>query len=250
MWSFNALCDEFYVNSRLYLKLELDPSRETLIQYFEQVRRALPKLSHFRRRDDGALVLEEADEGQSGMRRSVRLEPSALKFGVSNPPSATVVLAFGERVLRPAPAFLTLSELDFDYMEVVFGFDLEYRGNHDQLVADTLLAESPIVSALVGEGSQVIDCQPFLGVALGTDCETQVFVEIKGRTSAYELRTGEYEATPLSVYVTARRYRGGAGVFELLPTHRELFGIAERFAVERVVPHVVQPLASAIASGR
>lgn len=248
MWSFNALCDEFYVNSRLFLKLELDPSREALMQYFEQVRRALPTLSHLRRRDDGGLVLEEPDPG-SRTRRMVRLEPGALRFAAYNPADAHSVTRFAERVLGPAPAFLSLSELDYDYMELAFGFDLEYRGNHDQLVADTLFADSPLVAALAGKDARVIDCQPFWGVALGEECETQVFVEIKGRTSTFEVRSGDFEGAPLSVYVTARRYRGAAPM-DLVQTHRELLALTERFAAERVVPHVIQPLAAAIAGGR
>lgn len=248
MWSFHTLADGFCVHSRLYLKLELEPSRESITQYFDQIRRAFPSLRQIRRREDGALLLEEDERAGAG-RRSVRVDASSIRFSVHDAPDAAGVGAFAERVLATAPAFLTLCELDYDYQEVSFAFDLEYRGNHDQLVATTLFPDSPIVSALGEGGARVIDCQPFLGVALGDECETQMFIEIKGRTSMFEVRTGEYETTPLSVYVTARRYRG-AQSFDLVKTQRELLRLVERYTSERVAPLVVQPLAAAIASGR
>ncbi len=248
MWSIHAVCDELFVHSRLYLKLELEPTRETAVQYFDQVRRAFPHLGHLRRRDDGGYVLEE--EGTAAQRRSLRLERSALKFTMANPPDARAVLTFADRVLTPAPTFLTLSELDYDYMEVQFGFDLEYRGNHDQLVAETLLKDSPMLAALAEDAEHIIDCQPFFGLTISADCQTQVFVEVKGRTTTFEVRSGEYEASALSVHVTARRYRGAEDSFDILNVHRDLLRLCERFARDRVIPHVVQPLAAAIASGR
>jgi hypothetical protein len=249
MWSFGAFCDDFYVNTRLYLKLDLDPSRETLLHFMEQIRRAFPRMSRLRRRDDGALVLDE-DVRDGHTRRYVRVDRNALRFGSFQPTDAEAVESFADMILGQAPYHLTLSELDYDYMEVVFGFDLEYRGNHDELVAETLFADHPLLNALCDEEQRVIDCQPFLGVALGNDCEKQVYLEAKGRTSTYEIRTGEYDATPLSVYLTARRYWGFAAEKDLGTVHRELLAIGEQYAADCAVPHLVQPLAAAIASRR
>lgn len=249
MWSFGAFCDEFYVNTRLYLKLDLDPSRETLLHFLEQIRRAFPRMTRLRRRDDNGLVLDEENrEGRD--RRFVRIDVNALRFGSFQPTDAEAVESFASMVLRQAPYHLSLSDLDYDYMEVVFGFDLEYRGNHDELVAETLFPEHPLLSALTGEDQRVIDCQPFFGSALSADCQRQVYLEIKGRTSTYEIRTAEYEPTPLSVYLTARQYWGFAGDRDLFSVHQELLALGEQYAAECAVPHVVQPLATAIASRR
>jgi hypothetical protein len=249
MWSFGVFCDEFYVNTRLYLKLDLDPSRETLLHFMEQIRRAFPRMSRLRRRDDGGLVLDEANrEGQD--RRFVRIDTSALRFGNFRPADADAVSSFAGMILRQAPHHLSLSELDYDYMEVAFGFDLEYRGNHDELVADTLFSDFPLLKALTSEDERVIDCQPFFGVKLTEDCEKQVYLEVKGRTSTYEIRTGEYEPTPLSIYLTARQYWGFAADKDLLSVHRDLLATGERHAADCALPHLVQPLAAAIASRR
>lgn len=249
MWSFGAFCDEFYVNTRLYLKLDLDPSRETLLHFLEQIRRAFPRMTRLRRRDDDGLVLdEESRDGRD--RRFVRIDANALRFGSFQPTDAGAVERFANMVLRQAPYHLSLSDLDYDYMEVVFGFDLEYRGNHDELVAETLFPEHPLLAALTGENQRVIDCQPFFGIALDADCEKQVYLEVKGRTSTYEIRTGEYDATPLSIYLTTRRYWGFSEQRELCAVHQELLALGEHYAASCAVPYLVNPLATAIASRR
>ena len=250
MWSLGAFCDEFSVTTRLYLKLDMDPSREAILHYFEQLRRAFPRLGRLRRRDDGALMLdEETAEGEG--RRYVRIDAAALKFGFNSPSSAEAYAAFAEAVLKPAPAQLSLSDLDYDQMEVVLAFDLEYRGNHDELVAEAFFADHPLYTLMSGAGRNIIDCQPFWGVTLSESCDTQAFLEIKGRTTTFEVRSGEYEAAPLTVYLTTRRYwNASSGTQELATVQKELLTAAENIASRRVVPHVVKPLAAAIASRR
>jgi len=249
MWAFNSQCDEFYVGTRLFFKLELSPSRETLLHFFDQVRRTYPGMARFRRREDGAVILDEG-ANEEGHRRYLRLDAAALRFGHLSPPSRDVVLEFGELILTHSPYHLSLSELDYDSLEVAFGFDLEYCGNHDELVAETLLGDSPLQTVLLGRGGRVIDCQPCLGVALSEDCATQLYLDIRGRTSMYELRSGEYEPQCLSVHLTLRRYFRGAAPGDLTGNHRELVTLGEALVAGRVVPQVVQPLREAIASRR
>ncbi len=249
MWSFQALCDEFSVNTRLFLKLDLAPSRETTLHFFERIRRAFPTLTRLRRRDDGGLTLDDEDADGRG-RRFLRLDSGAIRMGVSCPRDGDAVVGFGELVLAQAPAHLSLSELDYDYMDVVFNFDLEYRGNHDELIAEVLFAGHPLIRALTSDGERMIDCQPFFGVTMSATCDTQVYVEVRGRTSTYEIRHEEYEPNALSVQVTARRYWGVGGLPPALEVFRELVALAERYAEERVLPSVIKPLAAAIASRR
>jgi hypothetical protein len=249
MWSFAALCDEFCVSARLFLKLGLDPSRETVLHLFEQIRRAYPRMSRLRRREDGGLVLEDEGDEERG-RRYVRIDSNALKFGIYGPSNQRSVQRFGELIFTQAPPQLSLSDLDYDYLDVVFAFDLEYRGNHDELVADTLLPDHPLLRVLTSDGQRVIDCQPFFGVALGGECDRQVYFEIKGRTSTYEVRSGEFEPAPLSVHLTARRYWGFGDPHALVEVFNDLLATGEQYAADRVVPLVIKPLAAAIASRR
>jgi len=244
---YGAICDEFLVFSRLFLKLDLTPGKEALLQFFDRLRREIPRLRHLRRRDENSFVLEEPDEFDS--RRWVRLDASSIRTGYANPPSLVAVRSFGQLVWQHAPFFLTLSELDYDYLEVTYCFDLEYQGNHDELVAETFMADHPLASLLFsGRVRHIIDCQPFFGVALNDDCDLQAFVEIKGRSSTYEVRTGQYDPQPLSVYLTIRNYLNAEADLNLADVFEHLCDTADELAGEKVVPLVVNPLAQAIAS--
>lgn len=248
IWSFAAFCDQFLVTSRLVFKLGLDPSRESLLHLLEQVRRAYPRMTRLRRPAQGVVLEEFGPEGDR--RRYLRIKPNLMRFATYNPDSADTVADFARVVLTQAPVDLSLSDLDYDLLEIRFGFDLDYRGNHDELIADTLLGDHPLIRNLVGEDHRIIDCQPFLGFTLNEACDKQVQVEVRGRTTTYEVRSNEFEGAPLSVYLTVRRYWGFEGTRDLAAAHDELLAETERLAAERVVPHIVQPLAEAIASRR
>lgn len=248
MWLFGSSCDRFHVASRLAFKLELEPSRESLLHFFEVVRRAFPSLTRFRRRPEGGVLLEE--EGDDDPRRQVRVDSSAVKLLHGSAESEEAVATLGRVVFTQAPYDLSLSDLDYDYMEVSLHLELDYRGNHDELVAETLLATDPLSAAVAPAGRHIIDCQPVIGIALSEDCGTQAYVEIRSRTSAVEVRTGEYDTSPISVSVTVRRYWSTPPGADLVRVHDELVRSAAELATQRVVPLIVQPLAAAIASRR
>lgn len=249
MWSFDNVCDDFYVATRLFFKLDLDPSRETLLHFCDQVRRAYPAMRRFRRRDDGSIVLDE-EGGEGAQRRYLRVARDSLRFGQLNPPDHDAVASFAGLVLAHSPYHLSLSNLDYESLEVAFGFDLEYAGNHDELIAETLLGDSPLQAALLGHAGQVIDCQPCVGFSLSEDLATQAYLEVRGRTSMYELRSGEYEPQLVSVYLTVRRSFRSAPPGDLVVMHAELLSIAEVLAANRVLPLVLRPLREAITSRR
>jgi len=243
-----AVCDEFSVISRLFLKLDLNLQRETLLHFFDRIRREYPGLRKLRRRDDGGLLLEE-EPNDEGSRRWLRVDVGGLRFGQHSPASIEEVHRFGQLVMTQAPYHLTLSEIDYDHQEVIYGFDLEYRGNHDQLVAETLLADQTAIQFLAGgHARHIIDAQPYLGVALTPECDVQAYVEVKSRTSTYEVRNESYEPQPISVYLTVRKYWGIDASHSLDEVLASLFEHADELAREKVVPHFVNPLAAAIAS--
>jgi len=245
-----AHCDDFHVSIRLFFKLDLSLERETTVHFFERVRREYPTMRRFRRRDDNALILEENDgEGSSDSQRWIRLEPGAMRFGVFAPRDAQDVRRYGRFLLDQAPYHLTISDLDVDYLEVVYGFDMEYGGNHDQLIAETLFRDHPLAGFIMGEeAAHTVDCQPYFGIALTPKCDLQAHLEVKSRTSSYEVRTGEYENQLLSVNLSIRRYWGFDDSQDLPQIYERLLNIADEIATGRVVPLVVNPLALAIAS--
>jgi len=246
--SFSAHCDEYHLSSRLFLKLDLGMERETVLHFFDSIKREFPRMRRLRRREDTALVLED-EEGVGTNRTWLRLDENSLRLGHHHPESRESVERYARVVFDRAPYHLTLGDLDYDHMEVVLGFDLEYRGNHDQLIAETLFAEGPMAAFLLnGPAYNVIDSQPFLGIALNEDCDTQAYLEIKSRTTTFEVRTGTFEPQPLTVFLTLRRFWGFRESESLLDAHSNLLEMGYELAESKVVPLVVQPLAQAIAS--
>jgi hypothetical protein len=246
--SLSAVCDEFYVNCRLYLKLDMSLEHEAVLHFFDRIRKDYPTLRKLRRRDSATFTLEEEADEQ-GSRRWLRLEANSIRFGHFAPTDLEAVRRLGELILTQAPYHLTLSDLVYDHMEVVYGFDLRYRGNHDQLVAETLFGDHAAAGFLFGDHStHVIDAQPYYGIALTPECDVQAYVEVKSRTSTYEVRAADFEGEPISVFLTVRKYWGLAGDDSPINVLGTLCDAADELGVEKVVPGFVNPLAAAIAS--
>ncbi|MBN1346976.1 MAG: hypothetical protein JXQ73_30075 [Phycisphaerae bacterium] len=244
---FGAICDEFFVSTRLHLKLELPNSRETVLHFFERVRREFPNMDRMRRRGNGGLVLEQSDESANPM--WVRLDPNCLRFGEGSPPNLDQPRRLARLVLEQAPFHLSLSELDIDRLELVYSFDLDYGGNHDQLVAETFFSDHPFAGLINGDhATHVIECQPCLGVALTRECDTQAYMELRSRSTTYEASRGQFDPKPLTVSLTTRRYWSAHQVSELIAAYDDLTERATRLATDHVVPVIVNPLAHAIAS--
>lgn len=243
-----AICDSFYISSRIHLKLDLAPERETVLHFFDRVRKEFPRLTRMRRRDSSALILEEEPDERDA-RRWVRLDPRTVRLGFFNPPVLDDARHFGEFVLEQAPYHLTLSDLDIDHLELSFGFDLQYRGNHDQLVADTLLGDHAGANFLnSAHAFRIIDTQPHYGIALTPDCDLQAYVDVRSRTATFEVRSERYEPQPITVLLTLRKYWGIHAPANPVAGFTVLFDAAQKLARESVVPQFVNPLAAAINS--
>jgi len=80
--SYQALCTDFFVNSRLGVKMDLPSERQTVLDLFERLRREDPTLRRFRR-FEGELALESrgpdnaAEKWVSLRRTSVRTVSSS-----------------------------------------------------------------------------------------------------------------------------------------------------------------------------
>lgn len=243
-----ATCDDFYVSNRLFLKLDLSLTRETVLHFFDVMRKEFPGMTRLRRREDDTVLLEE-DSAERGSRRWIRIEPTVLRFGYFAPPDLAEAQHLADFVLEQAQFHLTFSDIDYDHLELVYGFDLDFVGNHDQLIAETLYREHPLASFMqADEAAHIIDVQPYLGISLTSDCDLQAYVEVKSRTATYEIRTGNYEPQPLSVFLTIRKYWGYSQEGGLLAAYRQMAEHAEELAADKIVPLLVNPLAQAIAS--
>ncbi|MEC9374520.1 MAG: hypothetical protein VYC34_11785 [Planctomycetota bacterium] len=247
--SYGALCSDFYINAKLSVKMDLPTGRETVMDFFDRVRREFPIMSRLRR-FEGETALESTTQ-EDGRQQWLALRRTSLRAGVVNPPSLAEAYKVHDFVLSTAPFYLTVSPLDVECQEVVFGFDLEAPGNHHLIVLDALYKGSAFANVLDGEKDPaLLDVQPYLAVALAPRCDLQAIIEVKPRTSAREIRSGQFRDDPISVYLTVRKFGPVEDVKELPERFDAIAGEAEKFAEQRVLPQVITPLREAIASSR
>jgi len=244
--SFRALCSDYYVNHKLSVKLELPRTRETVLELFERVRKRFPGMGLFRRyRDELAL---ETGPSQSPQ-RWLAVRDTSVRSGVVNPERWADGYALHRHVLEVVPYFLSISPLDVEYVELLYGFDLECAGNHDAAIYHALLEGSPIGEILDIPDATPVDCQPLLAVAIGDEAQTEVQLEVKSRSSGEPGREGATppEAPdPISIYLTLRRLGPFGNITELPESLDALAEHGERLVDQRVVEKIILPLRDAI----
>lgn len=245
MTRYSSLCDDFYVNMNLGTEMELPANRETVLHFFERVRKTYPTMRNFYSRDRGDFVLEE--DKDKGSYRWCTIEPRRVCSGQVNPESIDQAMAQHELILDLAPFMLSVSPLDCEALDLLYGFDFTYRGNHNQLVAEALGVTPAMERILEIPGSSVINCEPSLTIALDEDCRVQFRLSIESRTNAYQVRTGEYPEDQLSVYVTARQYGSLGPESTFVDTLKQLQQVCQEMLDSHVIEHVLRPLARTIA---
>src|SRR3954453_9515685 len=182
--------DDFHINVNLNTEMELPTSRDTVLHYFEQMKKAFPDLRNFYTRESGDLVLEGDKEQESY--RWLAIEPKRLCSGQVTPASPEDAYRQHEMVLELAPHLLTISLLDCEALDVMYGFDFTYEGNHDEVVAEALGLGMGLDGLLEMPGGRVINYEPSVTLALEPSCRLQCRLSIETRTNAYQIRTGEF----------------------------------------------------------
>jgi hypothetical protein len=241
--SFGALCTDFYVNQKLSLKMDLPSSRETVLDMFDRVRREFPQMDRFRRYE-GELALESPE--QTSQYAWLSMRRTTIRSGCVNPETLEQAYRLHRLILDIAPYYLSISPLDIEFVELVFGFDLRAERNRNDVVFEALLADSPLAALIDPQGEAVIEAQPFIGFALNSRCDMQAYVEIKTRTRAAEIAAGHYDDEPISVYLTVRQYGSLKTIDDIKACFGGLAGHIERLAEERLLPSVIVPLRDAI----
>jgi hypothetical protein len=242
---YGSFSDDFYVNMNLSTEMELPTNRETVLHYFERVQKKYPTMRNFYGREKGDFVLEE-DKDQ-GHYRWCTIESRRVCSGQVNPTSVEEALEQHQLVLELAPYLLSVSPLDCEALDLLFGFDFSYRGNHNQLVAEALGLNPALERLLDVPGATVINYEPTITLALDEECRTQCRLSIETRTNAYQVRTGEYPEDQLSVYLTARQYGSLGPDTTYVQALEKLAQVCHDMVDRYVIDQVLQPLARAIA---
>ena len=242
---YSSYSDDFYVNMNLSTEMELPNNRETILHYFERIQKKYPTMRNFYCREKGDFVLEE-DKDQGHYRWST-IETRRVCSGQVNPDSVEEALAQHKLILELAPYMLSVSPLDCEALDLLFGFDFTYRGNHNQLVADALGLSPSLEQVLNVPGATVINYEPSVTLSLDEECRTQCRLSIETRTSAFQVRTGEFPEEQLSVYVTARQYGSLGPEMTYVQALENLSRVCHDIVDNYVIDQVLDPLARAIA---
>jgi hypothetical protein len=244
--SYRALCNDFYINQRINLKMDLPMRRDTVLAMFDRVRREHPWMDRFRRYQN-ELSLESSTRDRS--QQWLALRKSSIRSGSVNPETMPEAYRLHRLILEIAPYFLDIPPLDIEHVEFLYGFDLLASGNHDAIVFRALMGDSPLANLIGSDGAVPIDCQPLLGIGLGDAYEVQAHFEVKTRTSMRAVRSGEFRDEPISLYLTVRRHGPVGDIKELPSIVGALIEQGEQLLAERVVPHLLRPIRDAIAAG-
>ncbi len=246
--SFSSLCDDFYLDMYINTELELPAERDTILAFFERVQKQFPTMGNFFRRDDSFFLEEDRRLGQY---RWVTLEEDRLGSGIVNPESFADAYQQDILVLQLMPYMLSVNHLDIDCLDVSFGMDFDCFGNHDEVIAEALLATSGFSSLLELPGAKPIGCSPSLVISLSDDMRTQGRISIESKTSMFEPeKEKNTNDESISLSFCVRRYTPTTGKFDPIASFVEQCRIAEELMVEKIIPNFVKPLTSVISQRR
>lgn len=243
---YSTFCDDFYINMRLGSQLTLPSQRETVLHFFEQIQKAYPAMSRFRKLEGPDFSLEEDRAG--GAYRWLSLEGTRLSAGHVNPETIEQALKFHDLLLQIVPHQLGVSPLEIDYLDVLFGFDLDFQGNQDEIIAESLYEQSPLACLLDAAGAKPVDFQPTIMVGLDDGLRMQARLDVITRTSANQIRSGHFNDEAISVYLTVRKFWDDAPRVPAVEVLATLAERAEQLVNDHVIPRIVQPIRTAIAS--
>jgi hypothetical protein len=246
MNSYASLCDDFGVSTYLHGKLDMPSNRETVLHFFEAVQKAFPKMTDFDKRNEDEFLLEE--DREAGSYRWTSLDKRRLCAGFVNPPTLDDADAHIERILELAPYHLDLTNMQTESMDVLYYFDFLYQGNHDEVVAEALASGTPLEGLSQMPAARVLHYQPTIMLALDDTCQLQCRLSIETRTSAYQVRTGQFPETPISVYFTVRQFWGKQPFKTYAESYQNQRRLLDELVNTYVIPNIINPLAKAISA--
>ena len=245
MQNYGGFSDDHYVNMTLNTEMDLPQSREAVLHFFEQIRKHYPSMRNFYNRDRGEFVLEE--DKDRGNYRWAAVESRRVCSGQVNPGSVDEAIKQHKMILELAPYALSISPIDCESLNVMYGFDFTYRGNHNELLVEALGITPAFERMTELPGATVIANEPSIQFSLDAECRTQCRLSVETRTTAYHVRTGEFPEEQLSVYLTARRYGSLEPGEDFESAMLRLADICQGLVDAYVIENVLRPLQQTIA---
>lgn len=240
MGLYASLSDDFYVNLNLNTEMDLPTNRETVLHFFERLQKQYPRMTNFYSRDRGEFVLEE--EKEHGHYRWATVDTRRICSGHVNPTEPNDAFDLHQLILQLVPFAMSVSPLDCESLNVMFGFDFNYQGNHNELLTDALGVPTAFESFANGYQGKLVAYEPHIQFAVDDECQTQCRISVEARTSAYHIKTQEFPTEQLSVYVTARRYGSMLLGTDLAKVYKELVGVCTDIIDQTVASEILKPI--------
>ncbi len=258
--SLKVLCDHFYIHMSLNTEMELPASRDTLLHFFELLRKNYPTMRNFRHQNSTEFLLE--DDPTHEPHRWCVVERKRIGCGILAPESVAEAVTMYAQILDTATWALSLTPLDCESLDLIYGFDFACRGNPSKLLVDTL--GLPSMLEPFGErddGKHVLHYSPTITITDDDDPRTQIRLHFEAQDRL--TRKMETEDEILTVFLTVRRYgcpdvtaledfstnselSSGENTGNLLEkTLRHIATIAERIMDEYLVDAILSPIAQA-----
>jgi hypothetical protein len=233
-----------YINTRF----DLPSDRDILLAFFERIKKQFPSMTTLGR-DSTEFCLDE--DPQAGQNRWVSVDVDRLGAGCVNPVSFQQAFELPKFVIDLVPYMLGVRSLDIESLDLTFGMDFDYSGNHNDIIAEALFGGSAFSKIFDVSGIGPLNLSPSVILALDNDCSTRARLSVEARTDETEMRSGKFDADkPISLYLTVRQYPRAGQDFEMASVFNRLCGLTVEFMDEKVVPNIVMPLTSAIAHRR
>ena len=245
MTAYGSFGDDFYVNMNLATEMELPQKRESVLHFFEQVRRRYPNLSNFYSREKDEYVLEQ-EKQESGPHCWASIEPKRVNSGVINPAAYEDACDQHRKLLELVPYELSLSGLDCESLSVMMGFDFLCKDNHNEVLLEALGVAPGLEKFTAIPYGKVLSHEPAIQFSLDETCRTQCRISFESRTTAFQIRSKEYSEEPISVYVMVRRYDSLDVGENYVDEFNRLASLCRDLVDEYVIENVLQPLQTAI----
>jgi len=243
--SYLGVADEFSVNMHLNTEMDLPSNRDTLLHYFEQLKKRFPEMQNFYNRDRSDYILE-GDKG-AGAYSWASVEQRRIGSGHVNPECLASVYEHQQIVLQSVPHLLLVSPLDCESLTVTYHFQFNYEGNHNDLLAEAIGVPAGFegITGSLGR-SRLVSFDPSFRIALSDDCLTQARVHFENPTSAYHVRTGEFPETALGVCLTLYHYGSLGADVNYVSRFDELVAHANDLLENQMLDRILLPLQQAI----
>ena len=247
MLAFDSLADDFYSNLTLATEMPLAGNRESILHYVEQLQKRFPDLEHFYARAKNDYIIEGNKD--SGRYRWSSVEPRRVASGYVNPPTVEEAIEQHRDALDIAPYALSISPLDCESLDLLFGFDFTYRGDHNRLVTEALGLPPAFENLALSSHARFVNHEPSITLAIDEDCRVQCRIGVETRTTPDQLRTGEFSEEQLSVYVNTRRFGSISPKLGYAGTIDYLAKVSREILESYVVGSILEPLAKSISIG-